>query len=403
MTQKYIGGFITKNPTAPTASVAQGIWTLQQAANYTKQGIWPRSPSAPTIGTATAGSSGCASITFSAPSCVGTGALSYKLVSTPGCFQNTGSSSPVVVSGLTSGTSYTFKAYGVTPGGTGPASSSSNSITASSAGSQQYCSGSYSWVAPAGVTKVSVLVVGSGGNGGTGTCTPGGGGGGGALAYVNNYTVVPGNSYTVVAAAGGVGVSGSSYFVSCAVASARNGANGATYGGGAGGIVIAGTGGSGGNGGSTAQNSGGSGGGGAGGYSGAGGAGVGRPTGTGNNGSGGGGGGGGTCGNSAIGGGGGGGVGMQGTGSSGTGGACGAYGGGGGSGGNSGTRAGQQGVGGGGGKRAGNGGAYGGGGGGGGAYTCCGYGLSGFGNTGAVRIIWPGNTRSFPSTCTGSP
>jgi hypothetical protein len=22
---------------------------------------------------------------------------------------------------------------------------------------------------------------------------------------------------------------------------------------------------------------------------------------------------------------------------------------------------------------------------------------------GAVRIIWPGNTRSFPSTCAGSP
>jgi hypothetical protein len=29
--------------------------------------------------------------------------------------------------------------------------------------------------------------------------------------------------------------------------------------------------------------------------------------------------------------------------------------------------------------------------------------LGGNGANGAVRIIWPGNTRSFPSTCTGSP
>jgi hypothetical protein len=27
----------------------------------------------------------------------------------------------------------------------------------------------------------------------------------------------------------------------------------------------------------------------------------------------------------------------------------------------------------------------------------------GAGGVGAVRIIWPGNTRSFPSTCAGSP
>jgi hypothetical protein len=43
-----------------------------------------------------------------------------------------------------------------------------------------------------------------------------------------------------------------------------------------------------------------------------------------------------------------------------------------------------------------NGGAYGGGGGGG---LCA---SGGNGGVGAVRIIWPGNTRSFPSTCTGN-
>jgi hypothetical protein len=29
--------------------------------------------------------------------------------------------------------------------------------------------------------------------------------------------------------------------------------------------------------------------------------------------------------------------------------------------------------------------------------------LYGYGRTGAVRIVWPGNNRRFPSTCVGSP
>jgi hypothetical protein len=41
MSQKYIGGFITKNPTAPTTSAASGMWTLDQATQYIKAGTWP--------------------------------------------------------------------------------------------------------------------------------------------------------------------------------------------------------------------------------------------------------------------------------------------------------------------------------------------------------------------------
>ena len=44
MSTKYIGGFITKSPTAPTTSAAKGIWTLDQVTNYVKQGIWPSPP-----------------------------------------------------------------------------------------------------------------------------------------------------------------------------------------------------------------------------------------------------------------------------------------------------------------------------------------------------------------------
>jgi hypothetical protein len=126
--KQFPGGIITKNPTAPTTSSAKGIWTLDQAQNYTKQGIWPRSPGAPTIGTATAGINS-ATVTYTAPSDLGTGSITYTATSTPGSFTGTGAS-PITVSGLTGGTSYTFAVTGTTPGGTGPASAASNSVTA---------------------------------------------------------------------------------------------------------------------------------------------------------------------------------------------------------------------------------------------------------------------------------
>ena len=44
MSQKYIGGIITKNPTAPTTSAASGMWTLDQATQYIKAGTWPSPP-----------------------------------------------------------------------------------------------------------------------------------------------------------------------------------------------------------------------------------------------------------------------------------------------------------------------------------------------------------------------
>ena len=61
--------------------------------------------------------------------------------------------------------------------------------------------GSTSFVVPAGVTSLSMLVVGAGGGGGAGT----GGGGGGACVYSNNVAVTPGETLTRVVGAGGVG------------------------------------------------------------------------------------------------------------------------------------------------------------------------------------------------------
>jgi hypothetical protein len=44
MSQKYPGGFITKNPVAPTSSAASGIWTLDQQQQAQKAGTWPSPP-----------------------------------------------------------------------------------------------------------------------------------------------------------------------------------------------------------------------------------------------------------------------------------------------------------------------------------------------------------------------
>jgi hypothetical protein len=71
--------------------------------------------------------------------------------------------------------------------------------------------GNTSWTAPSDVSQVEVLVVaGGGGSGGSGlrsgfvnNAAWGGGGGGGGLIYNSQYTVTPGQTYTVTVGAGG--------------------------------------------------------------------------------------------------------------------------------------------------------------------------------------------------------
>jgi hypothetical protein len=326
-------------------------------------------PDAPTIGTATAGDAS-ASVAFTAPANVGGSAItSYAVQSTPDGIGATGASSPITVTGLTNGTPYTFRATALNSYGPSPASAASNSVTpAIIQGQQAYTTaGTYSWVAPAGVTSVSVVAVGSGG-----------GAVGGALGWKNNIPVVPGNSYTVVVGASVTGTSNGnpSYFINSSTVQGGGGIYAqsptSSYvgdGGGLGGFGF------------NFQS-----GGGAGGYTGNGGDGGsgGSPS---QNGSGGGGGGGWgnffdpTTFNTYAGGGGG--VGLLGQGANGIGGAT-HQGGGGGSGGTGGQGA----------FSGGRGGAYGG-----GSGNSEGYKNSG---GGAVRIIWPGNTRLFPSTNTGN-
>lgn len=237
-------------------------------------------------------------------------------------------------------------------------------------GQSEYTSpGTYTWTAPAGITSVSVVAVGPGAD----FSVAWRGGGGGGLGYRNTMAVTPGVGYTVYVGANSAGSAYHSYFVGEEF-TVYGYAGQAFYGGGYAGEG-GGYGGYGGWGGYWP------GGGGAGGYSGNGGNG-GDDFNASTSGSGGGGGGGGGWYS-----GGGGGVGIYGQGNSGGGGGSGWNGGnagGGGSGGQDGNDYSDGSHG---------GGLYGGGG---------GRNANGAGGCGAVRIIWPGTTRQFPSTNTGN-
>lgn len=272
------------------------------------------------------------------------------------------------------------------------------------AGGHRYTTaGTHSWTCPTGVTKVSVVCVGGGGGGYGDTA-----GGGAGLGYINDYSVTPGQSYTVVVGVKGEhsaypnSYGGDSYFVDATTVKGGGGAGGGGYaldgvqlaGDGVGGTYVGDGGANGGNGG----NSGASGGGGAAGYSGNGGAGGGTTQNGSDGVSGGGGGGGGAGGEGAYPtnfiGSGGGGVGIFGAGVTGTGGT---YSSGGNSTGGTGGSGGATGDGGDSGCNTGSAladGNYGGGGGSGNRGNC-----AKEGGDGAVRIIY-GDGRSFPSTNT---
>lgn len=165
-------------------------------------------PGAPTGVSATGGALS-ASVTFSAPANNGGSAItSFTVTSSPSGLTETGSSSPITVSGLTNGTAYTFTVTATNAIGTSPASAASNSVTPTGAAlSTQLISAGFTEVSSnvfrrntAGTLSanftgrsVQVHVIGAGGwsgqdGQGYGNCG-GGGGGGGAVASFSSIGV----------------------------------------------------------------------------------------------------------------------------------------------------------------------------------------------------------------------
>jgi hypothetical protein len=86
----------------------------------------PASP--PTIGTATAGGQ-LATVSFTpSSSSIGGPTFTYTAISNPGSVTANGAASPIQVTGLTAGTSYTFSVRGNNPTGSSEFSSASNSV-----------------------------------------------------------------------------------------------------------------------------------------------------------------------------------------------------------------------------------------------------------------------------------
>lgn len=210
-------------------------------------------PNAPTSIVATAGNAS-ASVAFVAPANVGGGAItSYTVVSSGGQYA-TGTSSPLIVTGLTNGTSYTFTVYASNTYGPGQRSVTSSAITPTAAatatlslwgggggGDGGYTNLGYGGAGGAATATISlgaitsgVIVIGGGGqamapDAGPGPAVPGGGGTAGALGYAGQgggYTglfITSASQANAVVIAGGGG--GSS-----AVSGRNGGAGGGTTG-----------------------------------------------------------------------------------------------------------------------------------------------------------------------------
>jgi hypothetical protein len=202
--------------------------TTAARAFIVKNTVIGSNPAAPTIGTATAGDLQ-ASVAFTPQDNGGSAITSYTVTSSPGDITATGSSSPIVVTGLTGGTGYTFTVRATNKYGTSPASSSSNSATPTIppviTGGTLTSDTTYFYRtftssdtlginSPLSSLSFDALLVAGGGGGGF----LGGGGGAGGVLELTGQTLSAGN-HTVTIGGGGSGASGSSY------ASASNGFN----------------------------------------------------------------------------------------------------------------------------------------------------------------------------------
>jgi invasion protein IalB len=116
-----------------TASNALGTSASSAASNSVTPLAAATVAAAPSIGIAVA-SDKQATVNFTAPANDGGSAVtSYAVTSSPGGITATGSASPIVITGLTNGTAYTFTVTAVNAVGASALSAASNSVTPASA------------------------------------------------------------------------------------------------------------------------------------------------------------------------------------------------------------------------------------------------------------------------------
>jgi uncharacterized repeat protein (TIGR01451 family) len=186
------------NGTAYTFTVTAANSVGTSAASAASNSVTPSGPpGAPTIGTATAGNAQ-ASVTFTAPASNGGSAITgYTATSSPGGLTASGAASPLVVTGLTNGTAYTFTVRATNVNGQGPASAASNSVTPATVPGAPAIG-----TATAGNAQASVTFTAPASNGGsaitsyTVTSSPGGLTGTGATSPIVVSSLTNGTAYT---------------------------------------------------------------------------------------------------------------------------------------------------------------------------------------------------------------
>ena len=98
---------LQSNTSYTFTAVASSVYGTSSASSASSAITATTVPQAPTIGTATGGNAQ-ASVTFTAGATGGSTITSYTVTSSPGNITASGASSPITVTGLTNGTSYTF-------------------------------------------------------------------------------------------------------------------------------------------------------------------------------------------------------------------------------------------------------------------------------------------------------
>ena len=214
-----ISGLTTGTSYTFTANATNivGTSTSSQASNsVTAASV----PGAPTGISAVSVNSRSANVSFTAPASNGGASItSYIAVSTPGNISNTGTTSPITVTGLTSGTSYTFQVAAINSSGTGAYSTASNSVIPAPAAFVSASGGNITFT---GLYKIHTftssnvlsfvsggniqyLVAAGGGAGGSQNCTNqfGGGGGAGGLLAGCLSSIPDCTAVTVTVGAGG--------------------------------------------------------------------------------------------------------------------------------------------------------------------------------------------------------